>query len=430
MLYSGVLLRRSVLMSEKRRDNKGRVLRTGESQRKDGRYVYKYLDSEGKSHFVYSWRLVSTDKIPAGAREDLPLRDKEKQIQKDKEDGIVYTQQKMTVQQLYQRAILDPNKDRLNTRESKEYCFRIIQEDPISQYEIDKVKPYDAKNFILRIGNHGYAFGTISMVYRRIKFSFACAVEDDLIRKNPFNFKINSLIRNDTKEKIALTDEEASRFLSFIREDKVYNKYYNMISILLGTGIRISELLGLTTNIDLGNRALIIDHQLLYSSKNGYYISRPKTQKGIRKIPMTEEVYQCIKKQIDMVQKINNPFCVEGYSGFLFIKRDGLPMTRCGIKTMLASAQKKYNSRHDEPLPWITPHILRHTFCTRLANKGMNPKSLQYVMGHSSVSITLDYYTHFTYESIQDEMFRIENASIRGGNFTTDFTTNDDGDII
>ena len=84
-------------MSEKRRDNKGRILRTGESQRKDGRYAYKYIDAFGKQQFVYSWKLVATDKTPAGKRELPALRDKIKEISRDLEDGIDTIGKKMTV---------------------------------------------------------------------------------------------------------------------------------------------------------------------------------------------------------------------------------------------------------------------------------------------------------------------------------------------
>jgi hypothetical protein len=84
-------------MSEKRRDNKNRILRSGESQRKDGRYAYKYTDTFGKVQFVYAWKLVPTDKTPAGKRDDISLREKEKEIQKDLDDGIDTIGKKMTV---------------------------------------------------------------------------------------------------------------------------------------------------------------------------------------------------------------------------------------------------------------------------------------------------------------------------------------------
>ena len=73
-------------MSEKRRDNRNRILRSGESQRKDGRYAYKYTDTFGKVQFVYAWKLVPTDKTPAGKRDDISLREKEKEIQKGETD--------------------------------------------------------------------------------------------------------------------------------------------------------------------------------------------------------------------------------------------------------------------------------------------------------------------------------------------------------
>ena len=75
-------------MSEKRRDNKNRILRNGESQRKDGRYAYKYTDATGKQQFVYSWKLEKTDKLPEGKRDCLSLREKEKQILRDLDDQI------------------------------------------------------------------------------------------------------------------------------------------------------------------------------------------------------------------------------------------------------------------------------------------------------------------------------------------------------
>lgn len=88
-------------MSEKRRNSKGRILRTGESQRKGGRYAYKYTDAYGKPQFVYAWKLVATDKTPAGKRDDISLREKVKEIQRNLDDGIDTIGKKMTVCQLY-----------------------------------------------------------------------------------------------------------------------------------------------------------------------------------------------------------------------------------------------------------------------------------------------------------------------------------------
>ena len=98
---------------------------------------------------------------------------------------------------------------------------------------------------------------------------------------------------------------------------------------------------------------------------------------------------------------------VDGYTNFLFLKEDGTPRVGINYNSMIKGLVKKYNKHHKEPLPNITPHSLRHTFCTRMANGGMNPKALQYIMGHANITMTLDYYTHVDACSVKAEMERL-----------------------
>ncbi|PBH49072.1 site-specific integrase, partial [Clostridioides difficile] len=134
------IMERSITMSEKRRDNKNRILRTGESQRKDGRYAYKYIDTFGKPQFVYSWKLVPTDKTPAGKRDDIALREKEKEIQKDLDDGIDHIGKKMTVCQLYAKQIRHRANVRHGTKQGRKQLMRILQEDKLGACRIENVK--------------------------------------------------------------------------------------------------------------------------------------------------------------------------------------------------------------------------------------------------------------------------------------------------
>ena len=133
-------------MSEKRRDNKNRILRTGESQRKDGRYAYKYTDTLGKPQFIYAWKLVPTDKTPAGKQEDISLREKIKELQKDLDDGIDTIGKKMTVCQLYAKLIRHRGNVRHNTKNGRKRLMNILEQDKLGSCSIDSVKMSDAKN--------------------------------------------------------------------------------------------------------------------------------------------------------------------------------------------------------------------------------------------------------------------------------------------
>lgn len=394
------------MSAEKRRDNKGRILRTGESQRKDGRYAYKYTDAYGKPQFVYSWKLVATDKTPAGKRDVPALRDKIKEICRDLDDGIDTVGKKMTVCQLYAKKNGLRKNVKHGTEKGREYLMSLLQDDPIGLKSIDSVKQSDAKEWAIRMSEKGFAYQSINNFKRSLKAAFYTAIEDDYIRKNPFNFSLDTVLEDDREAKEALTPQQVESLLAFMEQDTVYRKYRDEVIILLGTGLRISEFCGLTTALDFKNRYIHIDHQLLRDADIGYYIETPKTKKGIRQIPMSETVYQALKRVLKNRTNVI-PFSVDGYKNFLFLKKDGTPKVATNYEGMLKGLVKKYNKLHKDQLPNITPHILRHTFCTRLANAGMNPKALQYIMGHANITMTLNYYAHATCDSAKAEMERL-----------------------
>ncbi len=394
-------------MSEKRRDNKGRILKTGESQRTDGRYAYKYTDAFGKPQFVYAWKLVSTDKTPTGKRDDISLREKEKEIQKDVDDGIDTIGKKMTVCQLYEKQISHRKNVRLNTQVGRQHLMGLLKDDPLGARSIESVKLSDAKEWAIRMNEKGFAYKTISNYKRSLKASFYTAIQDDCIRKNPFDFALNTVLKDDTKPKVALTKEQEEILLSFAESDETYQKYYDEITLLLCTGLRISEFCGLPMkDLDFQNRIINVDHQLLKGTGIGYYIEKPKTDNGIRQLPMSDKVYDTLKRVLGNRKK-PKAIIVDGYSDFIFLNRNGLPKVASSYEAMFKGLVKKYNKNHKDTLPNVTPHTFRHTFCTNLANAGMNPKSLQYLMGHSNIILTLNYYTHATFDSAKAEMTRL-----------------------
>lgn len=229
------------------------------------------------------------------------------------------------------------------------------------------------------------------------------AIDDDYVRKNPFDFSLSEVIENDSKTKVALSEEQEQALLDFIAHDAYYQRYYDDVLILLKTGLRISEFCGLTKkDLDFEKHSINISHQLL-KDKDGYYVNEPKTERGIRKVLMSDETEQAFKRVLKRKQK---PVIkeIDGYRSFLFLLENGYPAYSATSKTSLIQMIKKYNKTHDVPLPHITPHTLRHTFCTRLAQKNMNPKNLQYIMGHSNIAITLNLYAHASEVGANKEM--------------------------
>ena len=390
----------------KRQDSKGRNLRLGESQRKDGRYVYKYTDIFGKPQFVYAWKLVPTDKTPVGKRDDISLREKEKQIKKDLDDGIDTIGGKMTVCQLYAKKNNQRKNIKRNTEIGRQYLMNALENDPLGMRAIDTVKQSDAKEWAIRMNDKGYSYKTIDNYKRSLKASFYMAIQDDCIRKNPFHFKLSDVLEDDTEAKVILTPEQEEKLLAFMETDNVYGKYRDEVILLLETGLRISELCGLTTHIDMLNRVINIDHQLLRNTEVGYYISTPKTKNGKRELPLTERAYQALERILKNRGKAQ-PLVVDGYSNFLFLNREGLPKVAGNYESMVRGLIKKYNKTYKDKLPNITPHSFRHTYCTNMANKGMNPNTLQYIMGHANITMTLGYYAHGTFQSAKAELERL-----------------------
>lgn len=391
----------------RRKDNRGRLLKTGESQRKDGRYAYKYQDKSGKSKFLYSWRLTDTDPIPKGKRFCRSLRDLERDLQRDLFDGIDSSGKKMVLWQLYEKHnALKPNV-RQSTETGRKYLMDILKSDILGNMPIESIKPSDTKEWAIRMKKNGYSYQTINNYKRSLKACFYTALNDDLVRKNPFTWNLSDVLEDDTEHKTALTDEQVNALLSFVQMDMVYQKYYNAIVVLLHTGLRISELCGLTTSdIDFEKGFIQVNHQINYD-KGKYSINEPKTDSGIREIPMIKIVREAlldeIKGRIEVQQIL-----IDSYSDFVFLNQKSLPMYAHCYSNAFSSLIKKYNKYHKgNELPLITPHTLRHTFCTNMANKKITPNTLQYIMGHKNITMTLGYYTHGTAQSAMAEMLSI-----------------------
>lgn len=409
-----------------KKDNKGRVLKQNEDQLKDGRYRYRYTDKYGKRSAVYAWKLVKTDKTPNGKKEDISLREKILNIEKDLRDGINIDISNITVVDLIKR-YLDIKTQLANTTKNN---YAHILEKNIKGTQLGSMKICDVKKSdILKYYSYLYADrkfkpSTIQLYQNLLFPSFQMAVDDSVIRLNPCRNCMKDYTRGAlSSTKYPLSRQEQMILLDFVKHDKVYFSHYTLIAFMLGTGCRISESLGITwDDINFEEKYITVNHQVLYKKKDKkiqYYASLPKNQTS-RIIPIQDDLVNILKKHRENTIFISksSDFEVDGYKNFVFINRVGKLQTPNTIVRTFHGIRDAYNLKEIEDaldnnreavlLPDFSPHTLRHTYCTRMAENGVDIKVLQEIMGHKTIAITMQVYNHATLERTQKAVQGLE----------------------
>ena len=224
-----------------RRDSKRRVLRPGESVRADGKYQYKY-HIDGKPHFVYSWKLEPTDKLPKGKKPCLSLRELEKQVNTDLDLLVNIVDGQMTVCELVDRYLKTKTGVRQSTKQGYVTVQRLLAKEAFGKKTIRSVKTSDAKLFLIKLQQEdGKSYSSIHTIRGVLRPAFQMAVDDDILVKNPFGFQLAGVLVNDAVTREAITKDQMRKFLKFVHDDVVYCKYYEVVYILFHTGIRISD---------------------------------------------------------------------------------------------------------------------------------------------------------------------------------------------
>ena len=373
-----------------RKDNKGRVLEKGESQRKDGTYMSRWNDWSKKRQTIYARTLNE-------------LRQKKLQVTKTEIiSGVSWESNKITVRELIDR-YLSLKKVRITTEQKYRYLINMLDKIQILDIPIKDIKTSLAKQYMITLSNMGYSYGTVQNAKTLLKPAFQMAVEDDYIVKNPFLFTLSNIIENDSKQRFSMSEEEVSHYIEFISNHGWFRHIYDDVVILLNTGMRVSELYGLTfKDVDLKNRRINVNKQL-HRIEGKYVVLPPKSKAGNRILAMNDETRKAfMHKRAEVRPKVE--YAIDGYTGFVFINHLGFPKTRRDLEGSMREVRKKHIELGLGELPQITPHVLRHTFCSRMVEKGMNVKTLQLVMGHSDISTTLDVYTHKKPDDVAKEM--------------------------
>lgn len=380
-----------------RKDSKGRKLHTGETQRKDGVYLYRYTDiCTGKRKTVYSNDLAD-------------LRRKEKAIAKDIDDNILTdaAAKNLTLNTLFEKylsvSVIDEG-----TKVNYKNMWNIHVRDTIGNIKVVEMRTSHIRSIYSEMSKKQYAQSTIKYIHAMILPALEIAVNDDIIRKNPARKALISEYGEEPKEKKVLSVSEQEQLLEFMNKSHIYRKYIPMITIMVETSLRCGELIGITfKDVDLENKELHINHQLTYRNYrdgNGcmFRIKKPKTKAGIRTIPLTDKTCDAFRelRNQNIQAGIVCAFEIEGVTDFVFLTKNGRPMMPNALNNVLYNIVKSYNRyvSEEQSIEQFSSHVIRHTGCTNMARAGINVKVAQYVMGHTHSDVTMDVYNHLNNE--------------------------------
>ena len=393
-------------------------LRTGESQRGNGKYVYRWTDRTGKRHAVYAPTLEL-------------LREKEEQVIIDSRDGIKASTKNISVNDMYElwnqlkRGIKD------STRSNYLYMYEMFVKPTFGKQKVVRVRKSDVRRFYNQLlDEKGLKISTIDGIHNVLHQIFQVAVDDEIIRGNPTDNMLRELKLahgSDTDRRTALTVEQERIFFDYLLKTPQYRHWYPVFYIMANTGMRVGEITGLRwCDIDLDEGIVHVGHTLVYynhrDEKGCYFsINTPKTKASERDIPMTEGVRKAFRmeKEYQEAAGIRNKSHIDGYSDFIFVNRYGDVQHQGTLNRALQRVMRDCNGQilesctaNQNPvlLPRFSCHILRHTFTTRCLEKGLNIKVVQSCLGHADVKTTLDIYAHVTREYKKREFAALESC--------------------
>lgn len=392
-------------MIERRKDNKNRVLKEGESQRKDGTYDFRWRTADGKRHSVYAKTLDE-------------LREKEAAIQRDKSDGIRTDASNTTVNDIFDMWVRLKKGLKDNTFQNYQYMYNQFVYPDFGKTKVVKLKRSDIRRFYNMLADErGLMIATIDNVHTVLHQVLDLAVEDNYLRNNPSDHALKELKSShgfDVEKKKALTVEEQRIFENFLEKSRKYHHWKPIFTIMLGTGMRVGEITGLRwEDVDLEKKQISVNHTLVYynHAKNGCYfnVNTPKTKAGCRTIPMIDSVRNAFleEKRFQNELELTCQVKIDGYTDFVFINRFGNVQNQGTLNKALRRIIRDCNQEIlDEAggrknvvlLPRFSCHILRHTFATRLCEANVNMKVIQDVLGHADIGTTMNVYADATRE--------------------------------
>ena len=396
----------------KRKDKDRIVLRTGESQRKNGSYQYRWTDRNGNRHYIYAKTLEE-------------LREKEAQVANDQFEGIKAESRYVTVNELFDLWCQLKRGLKNNTFENYKYMYNTFVRPYFGKLRLSALKKSDVKRFYNSLADELHLKGSaIDNIHTVLHQVLDMAVDDNYIPSNPSDHALKELKQSHvfkTEKRRSLTIPEQELLLSFLKGSHLYSHWYPIFAVMIGTGLRVGEVTGLRwCDIDLDDGIIDINHTLVYydhrdeKHKKGCYfnVNTPKTEAGKRQVPMLSFVKEAfiMEREYQHVMGIKCEVTIDGYSDFIFINRYGgaqhfgtLNKTIRRIIRDCNDAELNKDPNVKVLLPHFSCHSLRHTFTTRMCEAGVNVKVMQDTLGHADISTTLNIYADVTKELKKDE---------------------------
>ncbi len=258
----------------------------------------------------------------------------------------------------------------------------------------------------------GYSYGVINLCAGILSGMFTQLMRNDIIMKNPV--KLANLPKKEKRPKRrVLTDAEQQLFLKYAAS----SSFYSLYRLALATGLRIGELTSLTwKDIDFENESLSVTGTLKYFKDTGFYKDTPKSDSGNRTVPLLPSICKMLKhvrreQNKDRLSAGSKWRPVKGLEHLVFTTKNGEPLKKRTIAYDIDHITDEINENEkDIPLfEKFSPHTLRHTFATRALENGIPPKVVQDILGHSSITMTLDLYTHVLPKTKSTEILKIAN---------------------
>ena len=389
-------------------DKNGKKLPVEIRQRSNGKYEGR-VKYEYKSYSVYADTITETKKRMRELRYKL-------------EHGLFVEKKKIILNEWFKTWMEEYKRNRvkIGTYTSYDKYYHSAVKSRLGQKSVSEIRGEHIQKLYNDLVKEGYALSSIKIVSAVLNGCFQQALRNGLIERNPV--KLAELPRQtERKTRQAMTREQQALFMEYARESYLYHFFEAM----LRTGMRSGELRGLiyTRDVDKKNKVIHVQRTLKYGSVQGYKIPQnmivkkeyqekvgatfftdaPKTASSRRDIPMTAEIERCLD-----TQRSYWGFKVDSLDRFLFCTETGDPLSRERVQAEIDRIIKRIREAGYD-FPRITSHVFRHTFATRAIEAGMQPQVLKTILGHSSLAMTMDLYSHVLPDTKAQEMEKIAN---------------------